>query len=170
MSDTLTKLSAGISPFLTAGALPLDPLPFSVSAIGKPPFTDLPFNSLPYGALPGRGGAHEILNNSQNKYGLGRDPLKTLQALIKQDHGLEENKKQSLFTMLNTPEVFDHLVAGAFGAAFTYAVSSFMKIPSPARTLLSLAGFGVGNILYNTFKERKFTDYNPSTATARIKL
>jgi hypothetical protein len=40
----------------------------------------------------------------------------------------------------------------------------------PSRILLSLAGYGIGNIIYNALLERKFTDYNPHTAVATIKL
>jgi len=40
----------------------------------------------------------------------------------------------------------------------------------PARTLLSLAGFGLGNIIYSTLHERKFTEYDPKTGLSKIKL
>ena len=90
--------------------------------------------------------------------------------LVKQDHGLDSHKKQSIFTMLNSPEIIDHLLVGAVGMALTHAVTKFLSVPKPAQTLLSLAGFGIGNILYNIFQDNKFTDYNPDTAKSRIKL
>jgi len=102
--------------------------------------------------------------------GMINDPSAIFTKLVKQDHGLDSDKKQSIFTMLNSPEIFDHLLVGAIGMALTHAVTKFMNVPKPAQTLLSLAGFGIGNILYNVLKENQFTDYNPSTAKARIKL
>ena len=89
---------------------------------------------------------------------------------IEQDHGLSRPKKQSLLTMLNSPQAMDHLLAGTAGAAISYAVSKYADLPKPARTLLSIAGFGVGNIIYNTLNENKFTSYDPATGEARIKL
>ena len=89
--------------------------------------------------------------------------------LVQQDHGLEHNKKRSLLHMLNSPEVFDHLLAGAAGVVIAKAISSYSDMSPPARTLLSLAGFGIGNIIYNNLNERKFTTYDPDTGIARIK-
>jgi hypothetical protein len=97
-------------------------------------------------------------------------PISTLEKLVRHDHGLEEHKKESLFTMFNTPELFDHLVSGALGAVVSHAVSTYAGLSHPARTLLSLAGFGIGNVLYNMWHENKFTDYNPETGISKIKL
>lgn len=90
--------------------------------------------------------------------------------LLSNDHGLGAGQKQSLFTVLNTPEVFDHLLVGTVGAALTHVVAKYMDIPKPARTLLSLAGFGIGNIIYNTLQTNKFTNYDPDRAVSTIKL
>ena len=97
------------------------------------------------------------------------DPVRVMN-LIAQDRGLPQEKKQSIFTMLNSPEMFDHILVGAAGAALGHAIAKYSNVPNPARTLLSLAGFGIGNIIYNTLQTREFADYDPSTAKARIKL
>jgi hypothetical protein len=76
----------------------------------------------------------------------------------------------TLFNMFNKPEVLDTLLVGAAGVALTHAVTSFLNVPKPARTLLSLAGFGIGNIIYNAFNERKFTTLDESKASVKIKL
>jgi hypothetical protein len=102
--------------------------------------------------------------------GMVKDPAKILTRLVKQDHGLEDEKKQSLFAVFNKPEVLDTLLVGAAGAALTHAVASYMQVPTPARTLLSLAGFGIGNIIYNTLSERKFTTYDSNRGTVRMKI
>jgi hypothetical protein len=93
----------------------------------------------------------------------------TLLKLVGQDHGLDQHKKQSLFSLIKSPEVFDHLVAGAAGVAMMHVVSKFTELPKHARTLLSLAGFGVGNIIYNSLHKRKFTEYDPATGMLHVK-
>jgi hypothetical protein len=88
---------------------------------------------------------------------------------IKEDHGLPDQKKKSLMHMLNSPEAFDQLLAGAAGAAIAHTAASYSKISRPGRLLLSLAGFGLGNIMYSTLQERKFTDYDPKTGISTVK-
>jgi hypothetical protein len=90
--------------------------------------------------------------------------------LIHQDHGLDHRQKRSLLELLNTPEAFDHLMAGAAGAMIAKAASSYANLSKPAQTLLSLAGFGIGNIIYNSLNEQKFATYDPHTGKAKIKL
>ena len=97
-----------------------------------------------------------------------RDPRKLL-SIIKNDHGLEHPKKRSLMTMLNSPEMFDHLFVGVTGMAVAKAVSSYSNMSKPAQTLLSLAGFGIGNIIYNTLNENKFTSHDKRTGIVTIK-
>jgi hypothetical protein len=89
---------------------------------------------------------------------------------VQQDHGLPQHKKKALLTMLEGPEAFDHLVAGTAGAALGKAVSSYAELSPPSQTLMSLAGFGLGNVLYNTLHEEKFTSYNPDSGKVKIKM
>jgi hypothetical protein len=93
-----------------------------------------------------------------------------LKKYVVQDHGLDHSKRNSLLTFLNTPEAFDHLLAGAAGAAIAKAASSYANLSKPAQTLLSLAGFGLGNIIYNSLAEQKFATYDPETGKSKIKL
>jgi hypothetical protein len=94
----------------------------------------------------------------------------TLIRLIKQDNGIPEHKKKSLLEMLNSPEAFDHLMAGAAGMIIARAAANYSKLSSPAKTLLSLAGFGLGNIIYNHVSQRKHTSFDPHTGKSRILL
>ena len=94
----------------------------------------------------------------------------TLMRLIKQDKGLPEHKKKSILEMLASPEAFDHLLAGAAGFAIARAVSKYSELSAPARTLLSLAGFGLGNIMYNHLNQRKHTTFDPATGKSKILL
>lgn len=96
------------------------------------------------------------------------DPARLFK-FIKEDHGLEPPKKKSLMEMLHSPEAVDHLLAGAAGAAIAHAAASYAKVSKPGRVLLSLAGFGLGNIMYNTLSEKKFTDYDPKSGVSTVK-
>lgn len=98
------------------------------------------------------------------------DKPSELLGLVNQDHGLAQHKKQSLMSMLKSPEAFDHILVGVTGMAMAHAITNYTKLPKPARILLSLAGFGIGNILYNTVHERKFTTFDPDTGATHIKL
>lgn len=86
------------------------------------------------------------------------------------DHGLPHHKKQSLLAMLNSPEVFDHLLVGAAGAAVAKVVSSYAEMSKPAQTLMSLAGFGIGNIMYNALHKDNHATYDPHTGKSKITL
>jgi hypothetical protein len=104
------------------------------------------------------------------QYHKNPDPATIFAHYIHQDHGLDQNKKQSLLTMLNSPEAMDHLLAGAAGAVLAKTVASYAEMSKPAQVLMSLAGFGLGNVVYNAFQENKFSSYDKDTAKSRINL
>lgn len=117
-------------------------------------------------------GSSDMLSILPAGYDMDAPPTFTARTLIKlvgQDHGLDQHKKQSLFSLIRSPEVFDHLVAGTAGVAMMHVVSKYTELPKHARTLLSLAGFGVGNIIYNSLHKRKFTEYDPVTGVIHVK-
>jgi hypothetical protein len=51
-----------------------------------------------------------------------------------------------------------------------HTLASYKKMSPTARTLLSLAGFGIGTIMYNIIKERKFTSFDQATGKVKIKI
>jgi hypothetical protein len=105
-------------------------------------------------------------------YGLSVEPARssTILKLLKQDKNLPEHKKKSLFEMLNSPEAVDHILVGVAGMAIARSAAHYAKLSKPARTLLTLAGFGLGNIVYNHLNERKHTTFDPHTGKSRILL
>lgn len=105
-------------------------------------------------------------------YGSSVEPAhpSTILTLLKQDKHLPEHKKKSLFEVLNSPEAVDHVLVGAVGMALARSAAHYAKLSKPARTLLSLAGFGLGNIMYNHLTERKHTTFDPHTGKSRILL
>lgn len=98
------------------------------------------------------------------------DHVNVLRNLVHKDHGLETHQKKHLTTMLNSPEYVEHFLAGATGTLLMRSVKQYAQLPKPAQTLLSLAGFGIGNIIYNELHEDKFSEYDPATSKSRIKF
>jgi hypothetical protein len=94
---------------------------------------------------------------------------KVLSKLVQEDHGLPQDKKTSLLRMLNSPEIFDHIMAGVAGMVLSNIIAKYAKMSQPARTLVTLAGFGLGNVIYNAIMgPRKHTSYDPETGTVKI--
>lgn len=89
--------------------------------------------------------------------------------LVQQDHGLSSNKKKDLTAILNSPEAFDHILSGVVGMAVGRAIAHYSSMSKPARTLLSLAGFGIGNIIYNTLQDNKFSTYDKKTGISTLR-
>jgi hypothetical protein len=105
-------------------------------------------------------------------YLIGPGPVvgpKDLAHLIRQDYGMPHESKINLLTMLNSPNMADQLIAGAGGAALGLAVARYKKLSGTAQTLMSLAGFGLGNIIMSSLTQPgKFTGWNPETAKNRV--
>jgi hypothetical protein len=93
-----------------------------------------------------------------------------LQDFVKRDHGLPAHKKKHFHYMLGGPEYAERMFSGLTGAMLTRSMDIYSQLSKPAQTLLNLAGFGIGNIIYNEFHENKFTDYNENSGKARIKF
>jgi uncharacterized membrane protein YeaQ/YmgE (transglycosylase-associated protein family) len=89
---------------------------------------------------------------------------------ISNDHGLSPDKRRTLMTLLNSPEALENIAAGVVGAAIAKLLADYKNMSPAARTLLSLAGFGVGSMLYKTLHERKFTEYMPESGRIKVKL
>ena len=97
------------------------------------------------------------------------DHANILQNIVQKDHALDQHQKKHLTTMLNSPEYVEHLLAGTSGAMLMHSMRHYEELPKPVQSLLSLAGFGLGNIIYNELHEDKFSEYTPSTGKSRIK-
>jgi hypothetical protein len=94
-----------------------------------------------------------------------------LRKAIQADYGISPEKKQNLFAILNSPNIAEQLLVGAAGGAIGLAVAKYKEMSGTAQTLMSLAGFGLGNIIMNSLTQPgKFTRWNPETATNRVIL
>ena len=97
----------------------------------------------------------------------GRD----LAQAIAGDMGLPATQRQGLLQMFNSPNVAEQLLGGVAGGALGLALARFKKLSGPAQVLMSLAGFGLGNIIVNKLTQPgQFTEWNPDGARNRIIL
>jgi len=88
---------------------------------------------------------------------------------IKADHALSQDQKTHILRMLNSPDVASHLLAGTAGAALALAVARWKKMSGTSQVLMSLAGFGLGNIILNKLMgPSKFTRWDPDTGTVTV--
>lgn len=105
---------------------------------------------------------------------VGPGPHLTVEGLrqaIEKDLGLPQDRKQSLFAILNSPNIAEQLFAGAAGGAVGLAVAKYNEMSGTAQTLMSLAGFGLGNIIMNSLTPKsKFTQWDSQTARNRVIL
>lgn len=95
---------------------------------------------------------------------------KILSKLVKQDHGLDTLKKNYLLAAFESPDVIESLFVGATGMLIANLIAKYTNMSTPAKTLLSLAGFGIGNTLYQMIKHKRYTSFNASTGTSTIIL
>lgn len=105
---------------------------------------------------------------------IGPGPHLTVEGLrkaIEKDIGLPQERKQNLFAILNSPNIAEQLFAGAAGGAVGLAVAKYNELSGTAQTLMSLAGFGLGNIIMNSLTQPgKFTQWDPATARNKVIL
>ena len=90
--------------------------------------------------------------------------------LVEQDHGMDPHKKTTLLALLRQPGLIERLLMGAAGAVIARMLASYTGMSKPARSLLSLAGFGIGNILYDNLHKKNFVEHDSETGESRIKL
>lgn len=126
-------------------------------------------SNLPIAAYSRRGHNMYDPRISMHEQNVLDDHTNVLHRLVRRDHGLNRDKKKHLTTMLNSPEYIDHLLAGTTGTMLMHSINQYDSLPKPVQTLLSLAGFGIGNIIYNEMHEDKFSSYDPRTGKSRIK-
>jgi hypothetical protein len=92
-----------------------------------------------------------------------------LQKYINADHGLAPDQRVHLLKMLNSPDMAGHLFAGVAGAAVALAIARWKKMSATSQVLMSLAGFGLGNIILNKLEGHpKHTSWDSDTGTVTV--
>ena len=85
-----------------------------------------------------------------------------LQNAVSSDPTLSPQQKQEVISALNDGSRLPKLLSGAAGAGVGVAIGKYFKLSTTSKTLLGIAGFGIGRLLYNVFskQDRQFTTYN----------
>jgi len=92
-----------------------------------------------------------------------------LSHFIRNDQGLNPNQRNHVLQLLNTPDLGGHLLAGTAGAALALSVSKYKKMSGTSQVLMSLAGFGLGNIILNKLTPPpKHTAWDRNTGTLKV--
>jgi hypothetical protein len=92
-----------------------------------------------------------------------------LAKFIRQDEGLHPAQRANVLQMLNTPDIATHVLTGITGAGIALAVARWRKMSPTSQVLMSLAGFGLGNIILNKLTPPpKFTSWNSSGGTVTV--
>lgn len=97
----------------------------------------------------------------------GRDLMNAIQ----RDLGLPPEQKTQLLQILNSPHMAEQLIGGAAGGVLGLALARYKKMSGTAQALMSLAGFGLGNIIVNSLAQPgRFTQWNPQTGKSKVLL
>lgn len=84
-----------------------------------------------------------------------------LRRAVETDQSLNGKQRNSILEDLNNPAFVDELRSGSIGAALSMVLSKYMKLKPQSQLLLSIAGFGVGKIIYDYKHDpKRFGQYN----------
>lgn len=87
--------------------------------------------------------------------------ISRLRQSVNKDQSLTASQRQETLGWLNDPVVIQELRSGSIGAALSMVVGKFMNLNPKTQLLLSIAGFGIGKIIYD-FKhnQKNFSSWN----------
>ncbi|RTL07617.1 hypothetical protein EKK58_00150 [Candidatus Dependentiae bacterium] len=84
-----------------------------------------------------------------------------LRQAIAKDQSLSHAQKEETYTWLDDPVVLNELRSGSIGAALTLLIGKFLNMKPRNQLLLSIAGFGIGKIIYDYKNDPKnFSRWN----------
>lgn len=88
-----------------------------------------------------------------------------LYQMITADPSLSSSQKQQLVAALTNGNLLDQVMSGAAGGGLGYILAKFMNMSRHTQMIMSLAGFGIGSVLYDKLQAGKkgatFKEYNP---------
>ena len=91
-------------------------------------------------------------------------------AAVQLDQGLTGNQRATVINLLEDPAFVGELKSGATGGALTYLITKYLKLKPKTQLLLSIAGFGVGKIIYDYKHDPKNSSrYNPKLKMYELK-
>lgn len=95
-----------------------------------------------------------------------------LRSAVSKDQGLSTPQRNEVLEALNDPNFLSSLKTGAISALLGGLLGKFMKLSGETRLLLSLAGFGIGKILYDFKQDQQGKNsswYNPKMKMYELK-
>lgn len=75
--------------------------------------------------------------------------LAELRRVINIDHELHAREREELLACIDEKDFMKRTAFGGLGAATGLLVAKFLKLSTTTQVLLSLAGFGIGRMLYD---------------------
>lgn len=95
--------------------------------------------------------------------------LESVREAVVRDQALKEPQRQTVLTALADPSFVAELKSGAVGAALMFLISRYLKMKPSNQLLLSIAGFGIGKIIYDhRTAPGKWSTYNTKTKMYEI--
>lgn len=95
--------------------------------------------------------------------------IDSLKDAVQKDSSLNTVQQQSVMQHLADPQFVSELKDGAIGAAIAYLLGKYFNLKSETKVLLSVAGFGIGKLIYDYSKDPKqFSTFNPVTKMQEI--
>lgn len=93
-----------------------------------------------------------------------------LRKAVNVDQGISGDKRSTVNNWLNDPEFVGELQTGAMGSAIAYLLSKYVNLSPKAQILMSLAGFGVGKLIYD-YKQgtANISSFNPVVKMYELK-
>lgn len=96
--------------------------------------------------------------------------LDLLRQTVAKDQGITGSQKDSVLQSLADPEFVGEIRSGAVGAALMYLITKYLKLSPQTQLLLSIAGFGIGKIIYDyKHNPSNFASYNSKLKMYEIK-
>lgn len=88
------------------------------------------------------------------------DPV-TLRRIVTADQALSSSQRTETLNWLDDPAALQELRSGSIGAALSLLASKYLNLSSRNQLLLSIAGFGLGKIIYDYKQgQRKSSKWN----------
>ncbi len=90
-----------------------------------------------------------LVNNSLSGKNMSWPSARELAAYVANDAGLSIEQRAGLLEQLKQPGFLSSVFAGVAGASLLLVISRYLKLSPAVQVLLSMAGYGIGNLLLN---------------------
>lgn len=97
--------------------------------------------------------------------------IQKLKDVVAKDVGLKPAERDTLIHALSDPGFIYDLKTGSLGTAVSHLLARFLKMPAKTQLLLSIAGFGIGKMIYDHRHATQggFSQYNQKSKMYEIR-